>query len=385
MKVLQVNKFYYPHVGGVENHVRALAVGLRQKGNGVEVRVLCANEAPHTEKTAVDGIEVTRLASIPSGSSAPIAPAFLWKLPDRNCDVHHVHYPSGLPEIALAVSRRKVDGALIVTYHSDIVRQKYLDKAFRPFVAKLLERADRVIVGSPNIIDNSRLLAPVRKKCAVIPFGVDPEEFRLNGEVGEKAAKIREAHGDRLVFFLGRLIYYKGIEHLLRAMSEVDGVLLLGGTGPLEEKLKKTAREIGVTDKVAFLGSVPKGERCAYYKACDVFVLPSVEPSEAYGLTQVEAHMCGKPVVSTDLPTGVPFVNRDGETGFVVPPRDERSLAKAINRLLNDEKLRLEMGERARKRALSEFTVDKMVDRTLEVYSDALKNGVAEMRGGAPL
>ncbi len=370
MKILQINKFYYPHVGGVESHVRALSIGLKKKAS---VHVLCANEAPRAKKDLVDGIEVTRLASVQWGSSAPIAPAFLWKLPDKDFDIHHVHFPSGLPEIALAFKARKVDGALIVTYHSDIVRQKRLERIFRPFAVKLLKAANRVVVGSPNLVDNSPLLSSVRGKCEVVPFGVDPGEFSRNGLIAEKAAKIRATYGDRLVFFLGRLIYYKGIEYLVRAMASVNGVLLVGGTGPLESKLKALAAEAGVSSKVVFLGRIPKSDRSAYYAACDVFVLPSVAPSEAYGLSQVEAHMCGKPVVSTSLPTGVPFVNLDGETGFIVPPRDEVNLARAINRLLDDDVLRREMGERARMRALSEFTVERMVDRTYGIYAAALE------------
>ncbi|MCL5291376.1 MAG: glycosyltransferase [Actinobacteria bacterium] len=372
MKVLQINKLYYPHVGGVENHVRSLSVGLKDRA---DVRVLCANDGPRIAHDVVDGIEVTRLPNLYAGLSAPVAPAFLRRLPDGACDIQHLHFPSGFPEIALANAGRKVAKAIVVTYHSDIVRQKRLGRLFQPFAEKLLARADRIIVGSPNLIYNSRLLGQVKAvkdKCVVIPFGVDPKAFEVTDQVARKVEGIKATYGDRLVFFLGRLIYYKGVDHLIRAMTEVKGMLLVGGTGPLEGKLKALAQEIGVADKVVFLGSITEDERSAYYRACDVFVLPSVEPSEAYGLAQVEAHMCGKPVVSTRLPTGVPFVNRDGVTGFVVPPADDKALARALNNLLDDEGLRLEMGERARERALAEFTIDRMVDRTIEVYSDVL-------------
>ncbi|MCL4500177.1 MAG: glycosyltransferase [Chloroflexi bacterium] len=368
MNVLQINKRYYPHVGGVENHVRILSTGLK---NRADVRILCANEGPRTVVDTVDGLTVTRLANWYDRLSAPMAPSFITRLPDSRCDIHHVHFPSGLPEVALA--SRGVGKPIVVTYHSDIVRQKYLEKAFRPFAAKLLEKASRIIVGSPNLIHSSRLLGDAKEKCAVIPFGIDESGLEGTPEVMARVSRIRDSYDGKLVFFLGRLIYYKGVEHLIKAMQEIEGTLLIGGTGPLEGELKALARDLLVDAKVVFLGSISKEDHPAYYHACDVFALPSVAESEAYGLVQVEAHMCGKPVVSTDLPTGVPFVNQHEITGLVVPPGDDRALAEAINRLFEDDALRLRLGTQAKKRALAEFTASRMVDRTFELYTDLME------------
>ncbi|MHB0976079.1 MAG: glycosyltransferase [Candidatus Aquicultorales bacterium] len=370
MDVLLVNKLYYPHIGGVENHVRTLANGLTDKAN---VRVLCANTKRRSVVNDVDGLRVTRLPNWYGGLSAPVAPGFLAKLPDSSVDIQHLHFPSGVPEVAYAV--KEMGGSLVVTYHSDIVRQKILGRAFKPFAEGMLRKAHRVIVGSPNLIDSSPFLQSIKEKCVVIPFGIDEREFEETPEVTRQAEAIRKKHGERLVFFLGRLIYYKGVEYLISAMKEVQGKLLIGGEGPLEVALKEFAQNLRIRDKVVFLGSIPEEERAAYYKACDVFVLPSIAPSEAYGLCQIEAHMSGKPVVSTNLPTGVPFVNKDGVTGYVVPPADDKALAEAITKLLDDDALRSEMGERAKERALSEFTASTMVGKIFELYEEVLKGG----------
>jgi rhamnosyl/mannosyltransferase len=195
----------------------------------------------------------------------------------------------------------------------------------------------------------------------------------LTPEVEAQAQEIKNRYGSRIVLFLGRLIYYKGVEYLVKAMQQVDGKAIIVGDGPLENDLKKLAHECGVEKKVIFAGRIPQEKLAAYYHACDVFVLPSIEPSEAYGLVQLEAHACGKPVVCTDLPTGVPFVNKDGVTGKVVPPRDEHALATALNDLLGDDQLRTKLGSQAKERFNNEFTADIMVERILNVYSDVLE------------
>jgi rhamnosyl/mannosyltransferase len=175
---------------------------------------------------------------------------------------------------------------------------------------------------------------------------------------------------------VGRLVYYKGAEYAVRAMTKIDANLLIIGDGPLKQNLERQARELGVADRVFFLGKVD-GSISPWYQASDVFILPSIARSEAFGIVQLEAMACGKPVVNTDLASGVPYVSLDGETGITVPPSNPEALADAVNRLLDNPSLRAAYGQAAVRRVQNEFSLDLMVRRTLEVYSATGVEGAA--------
>jgi rhamnosyl/mannosyltransferase len=174
------------------------------------------------------------------------------------------------------------------------------------------------------------------------------------------------------VLFVGRLIYYKGADVLVRAMADVDADLVMIGRGPLKADLEALAASLGVGARVRFVDPVGDEDLAAWYHAADVFCLPSVARSEAFGLVQLEAHAAGVPVVSTTLTTGVPFVNQHGVTGLTVPPGDAAALADALGTLVRDEALRARLGRQASERALADFTVPRMVERTLAVYDEAM-------------
>jgi glycosyltransferase involved in cell wall biosynthesis len=180
--------------------------------------------------------------------------------------------------------------------------------------------------------------------------------------------------------FVGRLVYYKGVDVLVRAMAGVDADLVLVGDGLLEAQLRRLATERGIAPRVSFLPALHDEELCAWYHAADVFCLPSVARSEAFGLVQIEAHAAGTPVVSTALTTGVPYANLDGVTGLIVPPGDELALREALTRLLSDDELRARLGRQAQARALRDFTVPRMVEDTLAVYAEAMQLHAARSR-----
>lgn len=370
MKVLQVNKLYYPHIGGVENHVRTLAVGLKDK---VDIEILVANEQFASVVDMIDDIKVTRVASFGRFRSAPMAPGFVPALKKLKSDIYHLHFPNPTGETAFLVARPS--GKLVVTYHSDIIRQKQLLKFYKPFLEKFLDRADRIIVSSPNMITSSPFLRKVKDKCKVVPFGIPTDWLELTPRTEARAREIRQEHGPKIAFFLGRLIYYKGVDYLVKAMQYVDGKVIIAGEGELGSELRKLAEDTGVKGKVEFVGALSNEELAAYYHACDLFVLPSIESSEAFGLVQLEAHACGKPVICTNLPTGVTFANKDGVSGLVVPVRDEKALGKAIERLFRDDELRLRLGSQAKERFEREFTRDVMFGRVLETYREVLGAG----------
>jgi rhamnosyl/mannosyltransferase len=257
----------------------------------------------------------------------------------------------------------------VITWHSDIVRQKGLLALYRPFLDRLVRSADAIILPTPAHGTASRQLGAVENeaKLAVVPFGFDFSHLQRPRRV------LPRRQGRLLVFALGRHVYYKGFEFLIRALPEApDADLILGGRGPLMEHLVQLAREMGVSNRVEFAGRIPEEDLPAYYHACDVFCMPSVERSEAFGIVQVEAMACGRPVVCCELHNGVTWVNRHGETGLVVPPADPAALAAALQLLHRDPELRARLGEQARRRAHEVFSLEQMRSGTLEVYRRAL-------------
>jgi glycosyltransferase involved in cell wall biosynthesis len=260
----------------------------------------------------------------------------------------------------------------VMTYHSDIVRQQTMLALYAPVLRRVLDRVDRIIVGAPQMVEHSPFLLPHADKCRVVPFAIDTSRFSDTAVAVSRGAMLRTGHARPVVLFIGRLVYYKGVDVLLRAMVHVDADLVVIGRGPLEASLRECAATLGVARRVTWLPPVDDAELAAWYRACDVFCLPSVARSEAYGLVQLEAHLAGTPVISTDLPTGVPYVNQHELTGLVVPPGDARALAFALDSLLADDAGRARMGAFARERVMSEFTVDRMVTSTMDVYRESV-------------
>jgi rhamnosyl/mannosyltransferase len=376
MRIVHVNKYFFPpHLGGVEQSLNLLTTSLAASGRRVEA--LVSNESPHTVVETIGGVEVTRLARTAAFASTPVALGMAGAIkrvttgPDR-ADVLHFHFPYPWGDVSWLAAGSH--GPAVMTYHADIVRQKRMLAAYAPLLRSVLRRVDRIIVGAPQIAENSPFVSPHLEKVRVVPFAIDPARFADTEAIGRRAAQLREERRGPLVLFVGRLVYYKGVEVLVRAMADVDAELVAVGTGPLEGDLRVKATALGIADRISFIPRVDDIELAAWYRAADVFCLPSTEPSEAYGLVQLEAQLAGTPVVSTDLPTGVPFVNLDGVTGLTVPVGDALALADALNRLLADDELRATLGRQGLARATREFGLEKMVSDTLAVYSEAIES-----------
>ena len=363
MQVLHVGKFYPPFRGGMETMLQLLCEGERRQ---LDSRVLVANTRPITVQEEHRGVPVIRVASFGVVRSVAVCPTFPWWLRRQNPDVTVIHEPNPLGLVSYFLVRPP--GRLLVWFHSEVVQQRRLYALHRPFLRRALMRADRVIVSSPKLIEHARELQDFRSKCTVIPFGIDPQRLACTPSVARRVEGIRRQYRAPVCLFVGRMVGYKGVEILLRAMCGLDATAILVGEGPQLSFLKDLAGQLGICSQVLFLGDVEGDELVALYHACDVFVLPSVSRNEAFGLVQLEAMACGKPVVSTDLPSGVPWVNRHGETGLVVPPGDVVALRNALACLFKDEQLRKDMGERGRLRVMTEFTAARMVSRTIELY-----------------
>ena len=374
MRVLLLYKDYYPVVGGIENCIRLLARGLRERG--VDAHVLVTNTGPATTREAVDGVPVTRTGRQAHILSTPISLSYFTELRRQaaSADLVHLHAPYPPAELAqLLLGRSK---PAVITYHSDIVRQRRTGKLYAPLLRKVLQRAALVAASSPVYIESSPFLRNVRPKCRVIHFGIETERFAETEQVRGDAQRLRRHYDDLpLLLFIGRLRHYKGVDVLIRAMHRIKAKLLIIGTGPMQEAWQNLAQAEGLVDKVFFLGDASERESLAARYAAELFVLPSTNRAEALGIVQLEAMACGMPVVCTELGTGTSYVNRNGVTGLVVSPNDPQALAAAINRLLVSPALRAKMGAEGRRRVREEFSFQSMIDSTIAFYQEALSEG----------
>lgn len=352
MKVVHAAKFYPPFHGGMETFVQTLSEGTARDW---EVVVVAANDAPRTVEERLNGVRVVRAGALGVVASVPICPSLPWRLWREPADCVVLHEPNPIAGGALFL--RTPAPRLVIWHHSDLVRPSWAIPTYGRLQHALYRRADCVIVSNPVLAGRSPLVQSARR-VEVIPFGVDLDRFRAPDTSPSPTDAPRGA-APRLLF-VGRFVYYKGLDVLIDALTRCGGTLTLVGEGPLEHDLRQQVARLGLESRVSFAGRVAVGDLPACYRAHDVLVLPSVAESETYGLVQVEAMASGVPVVSTNLPTGVPWVNQDGVTGLIVPPRDATALAGALNRLA-DPSLRRTLGEGGRRRAESLFSSDRTV------------------------
>jgi rhamnosyl/mannosyltransferase len=335
----------------------------------MDVSVLVPSRSRRRTEEWVDGVEVVRVPEIGRYLSAPLCPTMPAELRRLAPDLVHLHFPNPTGDLAYLLSGCRAP--VVMTYHADIVRQWPALWLYRPVFRRLGRHVARIIVSSDLYVSSSPFLSWYRDRCVVVPYGIDPTPFTLLPGEAETVERLRQEHGRRLVLFLGVLRSYKGLETLLQAMPRVGGHLLVAGRGDCA-RLEALAGRLGVGDRVTFLGEVSETQRRLLLHACEVLVLPSLDRCEAFGIVQLEAMVCGRPVVSSDLPTGVRFVNQHGVTGLLVPPGDADALAEAVNRVLSDEALRTSLGEAARARVTREFSAEAMIERTLAVYDEAV-------------
>jgi rhamnosyl/mannosyltransferase len=368
LKVLQIGKFYPPHMGGIETHLQALCGALRPS---VDLRVIVASDDDRPVEETIEGVRVSRVPTRLTLASTPLCPGMVREIGRSEAALVHIHLPNPTAVLAYLASGHR--GALVVTYHSDTVRQKVLGPLFAPFLHRALRQASAIIATSPDYRRTSTVLARYLDRCHVIPYGIDVAEF----ERADPAAvgEVRQRYGERLILSVGRLVYYKGFEYLIRAMQQVRGRLIIIGDGPLRQKLQQLVTDLGLGDKVVLAGEIQNAQVTPYYHAVDLFALASIARSEAFGIVQIEAMAAGLPVVNTGLDSGVPFVSLHEQTGLTVPPGDTDRLAAAINRLLDNPDLRTVFGRAAVLRARQEFAVEIMSARTLSLYERITRAG----------
>lgn len=372
MNVLQVTKWYLPYAGGVEKFVGQLARGMTERGDCVRVLTCHRKRSWRSRWEEIDGVPVVRAQSFGNVLSTPLSPAFVghYLREVRRADLVHFHVPFPLAE-ALHAFHGAAGRRVVVTYHADPAGSRWggLEPLYRPVLRRFLKRADAIVTTSSAMVELATPLRGLEEKCRVIPLASSIEfERPPAGRVQEFRRRYGLRKG-RTVLAVGRLVYYKGFHHLIEAVAHLEADAVIVGEGEMRVELEALVHTLGVADRVHFLGRVSDAELAACYQLADVFVLPSVAAAEAFGIVQVEALSYGLPVVNTDLPTGVPLVSRDGETGFTVPPADSVALAEALGRILHDDELRARFSRAAVRRA-GDFSEERMLEAYRELYRE---------------
>lgn len=372
MRIVHVYKDYFPpSYGGMEQIIARIAQQQVRDGHDVTVLV-SAPGSRRTVRETLDGVRVIRCAEMGRITSAPLSPTMPVELARLHADIVHLHFPNPTGEISWLLARPR--GALVVSYHSDIVRQRLVLPLYAPVVRRLFAHAALLLPTSDAYIARSDFLRPNAHKCHVVPLGIDLERFEnVRERYAGGAAALRQRYGDGpLTLFVGKLRYYKGLHVLLDAWTQAPGTLVIIGEGRERERLRAQHAALGLGDRVVFAGEVGDDELFAHFAAADIGVLPSHLPSEAYGLAMVEMLAAGLPVVCTELGTGTTFVNKHEVTGLVVPPSDPLALAAAIARLAGDPALRARLGAGGIERARTVLSREAMMRELYHAYDRAL-------------
>lgn len=374
MKVLHFYKTHRPDtIGGVEQFIDQVATNVALKG--VQSRVLAMS--PNAAKTPIqlNGYDVYQTQSQLDYASTPMAYGALGDFAKHAqwADVIHLHYPYPFADLAYLLS--KTTKPTLLTYHSDIVRQKLLSAFYAPLKARFLAKVDQLVATSPNYVQTSKTLAEFADKTSVIPLGLeDTADAQTQQELPDKW---RSKLGNRYFLFVGVLRYYKGLNHLISAAKSADYPIAIAGDGPERAKLEELATSLDVNN-LHFLGHVSASEKSALFENCTGFVFPSNQRSEAFGVSLIEAAMHGKPMITCEIGTGTSFVNLDNVTGLICAHSEPKALRSAMDKLWNDAQLTHDFGQNARARYQENFTADKMAAAYLELY-----NQLAQSQAGS--
>jgi glycosyltransferase involved in cell wall biosynthesis len=370
---LHIAKFVPPPYAGVEAHVDTL---LRTLLPEVEGTLVAGEWSRRTEAPPPTPYRVLSARPFGTLGNLPLSPGVVRhaqrELRSGRCNLLHLHAPNPLGDLASLLCGRKVP--VVMSWHSDIVRQRTMLKFYRPIQRRALQRADRIIVFTPKHYESSEQLhqIDVSSKIVKVPIGIDFS--RLDSAYGDpraRAAINQFAKGRPVVLTVGRHVYYKGYEYLISALSRLrsDAVLVMVGTGVLTEALARQAQELGIRDRILMMGEADNASLIAAFHRCDFFCLPSIEPSEAFGIASAEAMACRKPTIVCELGNGVNYLNRSGVTSLTVPPRDVNALADAIDALAGDAALRARLGVAAEEWVRNEFSIASMKRGLIDVYA----------------
>lgn len=374
MRILHFFKTYYPDTtGGIEQVIFQLCQGGRAQGIDNQVLTLSPNPSPAQIQVADHPVtrvkENFNLAS--TGFSAQVFCTF--KEMAAEADLVHFHFPWPLMDLVHFATRH--GKPTVLSYHSDVIKQRHLLKLYRPLMHAFLSRMDRILVASPNYQRTSATLKPFVDKTVVVPYGLDQAAYPSVAPATEE--KWRQRVPPKFFLFVGVLRYYKGLDSLLLALEGVDYPVLILGGGPKEQELKALAETLKLRN-VQFLGRLDDEDKVCLLQMCYALVFPSHIRSEAFGISLVEASMYGKPMISCEMGTGTTFVNLHEQTGLAVPPNEPSALRTAMSRLWDNPVEAAGFGANAQLRFKQLFTAEHMCATTAQIYQQVLAEKAAD-------
>lgn len=366
MRILHIAKYYYPSRGGMESYVKQLCEGLSRNGYDISVLTINSIRSAKSNWEMIDGIRIRRSKCNLKILSQPISFSFIYDLIKLVSiyEIIHVHSPFPNAELLLPLFHKK---KIIITWCADPTktRWKWIFFIYRPFVKYLLNTAFRIVPISPQLKANSPTLKAFINKCQAINLS-----FRQNNEITKTDAVRKSPKNPPTVLFVGKLRKYKGVQYLIRAINVIHNTnLVIIGDGEQLGKLKHLTKELGLCSRVLFYTDVSDNELAKYYLLADLFVLPSINEGEAFGIVQLEAMQYGLPVINTRLKSGVPYISIDGQTGLTVAPKDINALANAIKKILNNFVLYEKFSSQAVVRAQL-YDENSMIEAYANVYKE---------------
>lgn len=371
MKIIQTPIRFYPAIGGVEKYVLDLSKELVKQGN--KVKVICANE-PKSDMTLFEGINIERLNYLFKIANTNICLGLKSRLKKEDFDIIHTHIPTPWSADISGKIAMKKKKPLILTYHNDLVKKgfaKIIANIYNHTLLKLLlKRADKIIITQPKYVDYSNYLKKYKDKIVVLPNAVDVNRFK----------KINIKKEKNSLFFLSVLDEfhkYKGLDYLFDSIKELKKKtpsikLYVAGKGKLLDEYKQLAEKLGIQDNVSFLGYISDEDLIRYYNKCELFVLPSIDHNEGFGIVLLEALACKTPVVTTNI-VGIAEDIKENNCGLIVEPKNINQLSNAISNLLEKKMKRNSMGENGRKLIEKKYTWKKVAREMENVYRSVLK------------
>lgn len=354
MKVLHVYRTYFPDSqGGLEEVIRQICLNTREQGVESRIFTLAGNPDPAVIDLPEGRVVRIRKSFEIASNSIALGGMGEFRRQVQWADVVHYHFPWPWADVMHTLAGKPA--AAVVTYHSDIVRQRLLSLVYRPLMRHFLNGMARIVATSPNYRVSSDVLRRYGDKVDVIPIGLDADSYPEVAQLGDVSGRMQARYGRDFFFFIGVLRYYKGLHFLLQAIKGAPFRVVIAGSGPEEQALRRQAAELGL-DNVEFCGRVSDAEKMALFELCRAVVLPSHLRSEAFGVSLLEGAMSGRPLVSAEVGTGTSYINVDGETGLVVTPGCAASLRQALDHLHGNPAEAAAMGERARQRYETGFT-----------------------------
>ncbi|MBX9476072.1 glycosyltransferase family 4 protein [Yersinia enterocolitica] len=368
MKVLHFYKTYYPDsFGGIEQVIFQLCEGGASKGIGSTVLSLSKRGGIINKKIGTHTVYCS-----PVNFEAASTPFSFQAIKDfkklaQQSDIIHYHFPFPFMDMVHFISG--INKPTVVSYHSDIVKQKNILKIYTPLMNLFLGSVSRIVAASPNYVATSATLKKFSRKVSVIPYGLDEDSYPT--PLPERIDFWKSKFGTRFFLFIGAFRYYKGLHILIEAAKNSSYPIVIVGAGPIESELKKQAEKLDIQN-IYFLGAVSDEDKASLLSLCYAVVFPSHLRSEAFGITLLEGAMYGKPLISSEIGTGTTFINIDQQTGLVVPPSDPVALRTAMDQLWDDIELSERFGRNARNRYLEKFTSEKMVSSYIDLYNEII-------------